>query len=144
MQVNWEQMPTEEIQKLIADAQAVLHQREEQERQKVLEEMKKLAASVGVSFRLTSGKGKKAKRQSSEKTPPKATRPPQISEPGDPGRDMDGQRTQTAVHQISRRAGREHRKVPRRSGGMTGGVFIPSRLDFPRLRGRFSEQLLRL
>jgi DNA-binding protein H-NS len=84
MQVNWEQMSTEEIQELIADAQAVLHQREEEERQKVIEKMKELAASVGVSFRLTSGKGKKAKRQPSEKTPPKATLPPKYRNPENP------------------------------------------------------------
>ncbi len=84
MHVDWKQMPTEEIEELITDAQAVVHQREAEEREKAIEEIKRLAASVGVSFRLTSSGKKVKKKKSLEKTPPKATLPPKYRNPENP------------------------------------------------------------
>lgn len=77
MQVEWEQMPTKELEKLIADAQVELLRREEEQRQKVFEKMKKLADSVGISFRVT----EKTKKSRKKKPSLGATLPPKYRNP---------------------------------------------------------------
>ena len=71
MQIDWDQLDTEEIEKHIAEGKKVIKQREEKERQETIEKMKEMAAEVGLSVRVTPAKKPKKKKPTPKYRNPK-------------------------------------------------------------------------